>query len=142
MACEAGALLEGTRFCAWSPGRRIQVCAALFAAVFLFDIVLVVLYSFIESVVAVARAACRAPSAFADLAHEALVEWRRRRKAAARRNRQALRDAEADKERRAERKREAEATWRRARRRRSPKGRSRATRASASTRGPPRRSTP
>ena len=117
MACETGALLEGTRFCAWSPGRRIQVCAALFAAVFLFDIVLVVLYSFIEAVVAVARAACRAPSAFADLAHEALVEWRRRRKAAARRNRQALRDAEADKERRAERKREAEATWRRARER-------------------------
>ena len=112
MACETGALLEGTRFCAWSPGRRIQVCAALFAAVFLFDIVLVVLYSVIEAVVAVARAACRAPSAFADLAHEALVEWRRRRKAAARRNRQALRDAEADKERRAERKREAEATWR------------------------------
>ena len=117
MACETGSLLEGTRFCAWSPGRRIQVCAALFAAVFLFDIVLVVLYSFIEAVVAVARAACRAPSAFADLAHEALVEWRRRRKAAARRNRQALRDAEADKERRAERKREAEATWRRARER-------------------------
>ena len=117
MACETGALLEGTRFCAWSPGRRIQVCAALFAAVFLFDIVLVVLYSFIEAVVAVARAACRAPSAFADLAHEALVEWRRRRKAAARRNRQALRDAEASKERRAERKREAEATWRRARER-------------------------
>ena len=117
MACETGTLLEGTRFCAWSPGRRIQVCAALFAAVFLFDIVLVVLYSFIEAVVAVARAACRAPSAFADLAHEALVEWRRRRKAAARRNRQALRDAEADKERRAERKREAEATWRRARER-------------------------
>ena len=108
------ALLEGTRFCAWSPGRRIQVCAALFAAVFLFDIVLVVLYSFIEAVVAVARAACRAPSAFADLAHEALVEWRRRRKAAARRNRQALRDAEADKERRAERKREAEARGARA----------------------------
>ena len=117
MACETGALLEGTRFCAWSPGRRIQVCAALFAAVFLFDIVLVVAYSVVEAVVAVARAACRAPSAFADLAHEALVEWRRRRKAAARRNRQALRDAEADKERRAERKREAEATWRRARER-------------------------
>ena len=117
MACETGALLEGTRFCAWSPGRRIQVCAALFAAVFLFDIVLVVAYSVVEAVVAIARAACRAPSAFADLAHEALVEWRRRRKAAARRNRQALRDAEADKERRAERKREAEATWRRARER-------------------------
>ena len=117
MACETGALLEGTRFCAWSPGRRIQVCAALFAAVFLFDIVLVVAYSVVEAVVAVARAACRAPSSFADLAHEALVEWRRRRKAAARRNRQALRDAEADKERRAERKREAEATWRRARER-------------------------
>ena len=117
MACETGALLEGTRFCAWSPGRRIQVCAALFAGVFLFDIVLVVAYSVVEAVVAVARAACRAPSAFADLAHEALVEWRRRRKAAARRNRQALRDAEADKERRAERKREAEATWRRARER-------------------------
>ena len=117
MACETGALLEGTRFCAWSPGRRIQVCAALFAAVFLFDIVLVVAYSVVEAVVAFARAACRAPSAFADIAHEALVEWRRRRKAAARRNRQALRDAEADKERRAERKREAEATWRRARER-------------------------
>ena len=117
MACETGALLEGTRFCAWSPGRRIQVCAALFAAVFLFDIVLVVAYSVVEAVVGVARAACRAPSAFADIAHEALVEWRRRRKAAARRNRQALRDAEADKERRAERKREAEATWRRARER-------------------------
>jgi len=117
MACETGALLEGTRFCAWSPGRRIQVCAALFAALFLFDIVLVVAYSVVEAVVAVARAACRAPAAFADLAHEALVEWRRRRKAAARRNRQALRDAEADKERRAERKREAEATWRRARER-------------------------
>ena len=117
MACETGALLEGTRFCAWSPGRRIQVCAALFAAVFLFDIVFVVAYSVVEAVVAVARAACRAPSSFADIAHEALVEWRRRRKAAARRNRQALRDAEADKERRAERKREAEATWRRARER-------------------------
>ena len=76
MACETGALLEGTRFCAWSPGRRIQVCAALFAAVFLFDIVLVVAYSVVEAVVAVARAACRAPAAFADLAHEALVEWR------------------------------------------------------------------
>ena len=117
MACETGALLEGTRFCAWSPGRRIQVCAALFAAMFLFDIVLVAVFALAEGVIAVARAACRAPSAFADLAHEALVEWRRRRKAAARRNRQALRDAEADKERRAERKREAEATWRRARER-------------------------
>ena len=61
MACETGALLEGTRFCAWSPGRRIQVCAALFAAVFLFDIVLVVAYSVVEAVVAVSRAACRAP---------------------------------------------------------------------------------
>ena len=91
MACETGALLEGTRFCAWSPGRRIQVCAALFAAVFLFDIVLVVAYSVVEAVVAVARTACRAPSAFADIAHEALVEWRRRRKAAARRNRQGCR---------------------------------------------------
>ena len=73
MACEAGALLEGTRFCAWSPGRRIQVCAALFAAVFLFDIVLVVAYSVVEAVVAVARVP--APhAAVLVAAHEAVAD--------------------------------------------------------------------
>ena len=117
--CAKDALLETTRFCERPVGRRIQICGTLIAAVMLFDIVLVAFFKLAQVAVALARAACRAPAVFADVASEALVEWRRCRKEAQRRKRRALRDAAADRERRAERKREAEATWRRARERKA-----------------------